>query len=132
MPNSRFFRYLIAGGTAYVVEMATLYSLRIGLELSPVRSVAVSFWAGFLVAFTLQKLITFRNYVRHARGLARQIIGYSLLVLWNYVFTLLMVRLWSGLASVFVIRTLVIIVIMSWNFAAYRILFKKPVGEDVN
>lgn len=124
MPDSTLQRYIIVGSTAYLFEMATLYGLRIGLGFSPLKSVAISFWVGFIVAFLLQKIVTFKNHEKHARAIAKQLAGYSLLVGWNYGFTLVSVRLLSGTLSVFVIRTLVIMIITSWNFVLYRILFK--------
>ena len=118
-------RYLIIGILAYLVEMASLFLLHKGAGLSPVSAVAISFWIGFVVAFIQQKLITFRNYDRRAHMLAKQLAGYSLLVAWNYGFTLLMVKFLSPRLSVFVIRTGVILVVTFWNFLTYQILFKQ-------
>lgn len=120
-------RYLLVGITAYLIEMGVLYFFRQVLHLGPLLSVAVSFWVGFAAAFVMQKLITFENYARSASTITKQLGGYGLLVLWNYGFTLLAVHAFSRLTSVFVIRTLAIAVITSWNFAIYKHLFGKSV-----
>lgn len=126
-----FKRYLLVGVTAYAVEMTALYALRHGLGYGPISSVAVSFWIGFVTAFVMQKLITFRNYEKTTRIIAKQLVGYSLLVAWNYGFTLLVVDMFSRHASVFALRTSVIVITTSWNFVAYKFLFASAGGSRV-
>jgi putative flippase GtrA len=123
MRQKLFIRYLAVGALAYLIEMGSLYGLNHVLGLSPVYSVAISFWVGFIAAFLLQKLVTFKNYEKRAHKVARQIVVYSLLTAWNYGFTLLAVKLLSGVTSVFIIRTGVILVVALWNFAIYKRLF---------
>ena len=94
------------------------------LGLSPVAAVAISFWVGFVAAFLLQKLITFRNYERAIHHLAKQLGSYGLLTLWNYAFTLVLARLFARTTSIFIIRTLTIAIITCWNFFIYQKMFK--------
>lgn len=117
-------RYLAVGSVAYLTEMAVLYVLLHNLKLSAVAAVAISFWIGFVVAFVLQKWVTFQNYDKTVRTIAGQLVGYSVLVVWNYLFTLGAVKLFAATTSVFIIRTVVIVIITSWNFVIYGILFK--------
>ena len=124
MAKAKLFRYLIVGGAAYLIEMAALYGLRHGLGLSPLRSVAISFWIGLVIAFLLQKLITFENYDRRAHVLAKQSVIYGVLVAWNYGFSLILVELLDESLSVFIIRTLAIAIVTSWNFFIYVKLFE--------
>jgi putative flippase GtrA/LmbE family N-acetylglucosaminyl deacetylase len=124
MPKRLLLRYVIVGATAYVIEIASLWVLRRVLELSDLRSVAISFWIGFVVAFGLQKLVTFRDYRATKNTVTKQIGAYSLLAAWNYGFTLLSVELLSGVLSVFVVRTLAVTMITSWNFIIYQWVFK--------
>ncbi len=114
------------GGLAYVLEMASLYYFVHIVRLGSLGAVAISFWVGFCVAFTLQKTLTFKNYDRRPGIVARQLGLYCLLVAFNYGFTLLAVRLLESKMSVFVIRTGVIGIITSWNFVIYRFIFKLP------
>lgn len=116
-------RYILVGGTSYGFEMAVLYSLRFGLRMSSFTAVAISFWAGFVCAFVLQKIVTFKNYENDVRTITHQVIKYGLLTAWNYAFTLGIVHLFDELASVFVLRTLSIVIITSWNFIIYQKLF---------
>lgn len=122
-----FFRYLTIGGVSYVVEMCALFALKQGLGWSNIHAVAVSFWVGFVVAFVLQKFITFKSHERHPRTVARQLFWYSALVAWNYVFTLAFVAMLQHVLSVFIIRTLSIAIITLWNYSAYKVMFRSRI-----
>ena len=119
-------RYVITGGSAYIIEMLVLLGLRDGLRLGSVASVAISFWVGFAVAFLLQKFIAFENHEKKTRVVAKQLGFYAILAGWNYIFTLIIVSLFASVASVFVLRTLAIIIITMWNFLVYKKLFSAP------
>jgi len=122
--KKRLVRYLVVGSIAYLVEMGTLYLLVHEVKISPVKSVAISFWVGLVVAFILQKWVAFENHIRQATALVNQLVIYGILVAWNYIFTLLAVKLFVHSASVYVIRTFAILVITSWNYVVYRALFR--------
>jgi len=124
MPKSRLPLYVIVGASAYTAEMGCIYALLNILNLKPVAAVALSFWVGFAVSFTLQKLITFKNYDRRPRVLAKQVVSYAALVAWNYGFTLMLVGLLSSYVSPFVIRTATILVIALGNYFIYHRIFK--------
>src|SRR5438105_15530666 len=113
--DHRLVRYIVIGLTAYSVEMTSLYICRHLFDLKPVVAVAISFWVGFVVAFVLQKLVTFKNHEKTPHILGGQLLRYSLLTLWNYGFTLIAVKLLQHNVSVFIIRTAVIGVITTWN-----------------
>ena len=130
MLSPRFIRYLIVGGSAYLIEMISLYLLHHGLGLSPIKSVAISFWIGFVTAFILQKLITFQNYEKRVHIVVSQVVVYSLLVAFNYVLTLLAVKIFAGSTSVFIIRTCVIIITVPINYIVYKLLFKESKLAD--
>lgn len=126
MINGHLKRYIVVGIVAYLSEMAVLFGLKDLVGLSSLKAVAISFWTGLVVAFILQKIITFQNHDRSLHMLSKQLVGYSVLVAFNYFFTLLMVGVFSDKASVFIIRTAVIILSTGWNFIIYKeFLFKK-------
>lgn len=129
MPKRLIIRYLIVGGSAYLIEMFSLYILKHVLNLSSLKAVAISFWIGLVAAFILQKYITFQNYDKKLHILGSQIVFYSMLVAFNYVLTLYAVKIFSGSFSVFVIRTAVIIFSTGINFLVYRIIFKNSLPE---
>lgn len=120
MLGAQIIRYLFVGGLAYVIEMSSLYVLHKFSNLSAIGAVAVSFWVGFLTAFLLQKILTFKNHDKRAKAIFTQIILYSLLVGFNYIFSLLMVAILANNINVFIVRTLTIIIVTCWNFYIYR------------
>jgi putative flippase GtrA len=128
----RIVRYILVGGSAYVIEMAALTYLRYILDWSPRMSIAVSFWIGFVVALVLQKLVTFQNYETHHKAILRQTLMYAGLVAWNYGFTLTVTSLLEDHTPVVIIRTTTIAVITLWNFAIYqRYIFKESDAKEV-
>lgn len=125
--SNQIARYIFVGGFSYLVEMGSLFELHNGLKLNATLSVAVSFWIGFIVAYLLQKFVAFKNNDRSRSTVTKQLFGYGLLVGWNYLFTLAVVNLLAQFVSVFILRTLVILLTTTWNYVAYKRLFK-PTG----
>lgn len=124
LAQHQIIRYLFIGGLSYVIEISILFTLNRTVHLQPTISVAISFWVGFIVAYILQKIVTFQNKEKSRPVIAKQLVGYSLLVLWNYGFTLLVVELFQNNLPVVALRTAVIIITTIWNYALYKILFK--------
>jgi putative flippase GtrA len=124
LAQHQIIRYLFIGGLSYVIEISVLFTLNQLLHIQPTISVAISFWVGFIVAYILQKIVTFQNKEKSRHAIAKQLVGYTLLVLWNYGFTLLVVELFQNDISVVVLRTIVIVITTIWNYALYKILFK--------
>lgn len=117
-------RYLLVGGIAYLTEMAVLVVARDGLKFGSLTAVAISFWVGFIISFVLQKIFAFKNHETGFTVLGRQLGLYALLVAFNFGFTLLLVRLFDNTFSVYLIRTIAIFIITSWNYLVYKRIFK--------
>lgn len=113
-------RYLLVGGISYLLEMGFLALFHKTLGLSALWSVALSFWLGFVISFSLQKIITFKNYDKQPKTLRKQLSSYMALLVWNYIFTLLLVQLLTPRLSVFIVRTLAIATITMWNYYLYK------------
>lgn len=116
-------RYLGVGGIAFLLELATLVFLK-STGLSDLFAVSISFWVGFLVAFFLQKTLTFQNKERGKRMLAKQLVAYSLLVAFNYIFTLSIVALFSSVVAIYILRALTVAITTIWNYFIYRLIFR--------
>jgi len=127
--DPKLIRYVIVGGTAYLIEMATLFGLKDGAKFSSIKSVAISYWVGLVVAFLLQKIVTFKNHDHRVHILAKQIVIYALLVVFNYLVTLIAVKLLTPRISVFVVRTLVIALGTIWNYFIYGLIFSHKTVE---
>lgn len=113
------YRYLVIGGSVYVLELIIIWvALRMGA--SSLWAVGISFWAGLGTSFLLQKLVTFRDRRMHHRVLIPQVAAFSLLVLFNFGFTLLIVKLLANVLPAAAARTLALAITTTWNFYLYK------------
>lgn len=114
-----FGRYLLIGGSVYLFELSVIFiALRAGT--SSLIAVGLSFWLGLIVSFILTKFVTFRDKRTQRRVVLSQIIAVSLLVLFNFGFTLLVTDVLSDTLPATVTRTLALGITTIWNFYLYR------------
>ena len=112
-------RYLTIGGSIYVLELVIIIIAQY-LGASAVLAVGLSFWIGLVVSFGLQKLVTFNDSRLHHRVLIPQLAAFSLLVLFNFGFTLAVTRLVGNHAPAVVSRTIALGLTTIWNFYLYK------------
>jgi putative flippase GtrA len=124
----RHHRYITIGVSIYLFELAVIVvGQRLGL--SAVGAVALSFWLGLLVSFGLQKTITFKDHRVHHKVLLPQIIAFSLLVLFNFGFTIVVTKLLSPGVPAVLSRTIALAITTLWNYYLYKthIFYKNEV-----
>ncbi len=112
-------RYLVIGGSVYLLELVIIVVAQ-QLGASAVLAVGLSFWIGLIVSFGLQKLVTFGDKRLHHKVLLPQIMAFSLLVLFNFGFTLLVTKLLAGTIPAVATRTLALAITTIWNFYLYK------------
>ncbi len=112
-------RYLIIGGSVFLLEIAIIIIAQ-SLGASPTLAVGISFWLGLIISFTLTKLVTFGDKRVHHRILLPQIIAFSLLVMFNFGFTILVTSWLQDVVPPVVTRTIALGVTTIWNFYLYR------------
>lgn len=111
-------RYLLVGGTVYLLELVIIViASRAGA--SSVVAVALSFWIGLIVSFVLQKVFTFGDRRTHRKILIPQIVAVTLLVLWNFGFTIVVAKLLTSLNPT-ITRTIALLITTIWNFYLYK------------
>lgn len=115
-----FGRYLLIGGSVYVFELVVIFVAQYAFKASALVAVALSFWLGLIVSFILQKFVTFGDKRTHHKVLIPQIVAVSLLVLFNFGFTLLVTDLLKSLLHPTITRTLALAATTIWNFYLYR------------
>ncbi len=129
--NTNLRRYIVVGGIAYLTEMAVILFFKKIIGLNNVESVAVSYWFGLVVAFLLQKIVTFGNLDKRLHIVGKQMVMYAVLVGFNYALNLLAVDIFAKNSNVYLVRTLVIIFCTLINFPAYKVIFRnKPRNQD--
>jgi putative flippase GtrA len=112
-------RYLIIGVSVYLIELLIIV-LAQQAGSTATAAVALSFWAGLAISFFLQKIITFDDKRLHHKILLPQLLAFSLLVLWNFGFTVLVTDLFSPPVPPTVTRTIALAITTLWNFYLYK------------
>lgn len=116
-------RYVIAGGLAYLAEVIGILTLH-QLGLSTGLSTALGYWLGLPTAFILQKVLTFKDYERTLKTVSKQAVSYAALVIFNYLFTLVVVAILPEKWLLFSL-TLALIITTVWNYVFYHYIFNK-------
>jgi putative flippase GtrA len=122
-------RYLIIGGSIYVFELIVI-AVAQKMGASAVVAVGLSFWLGLIISFILQKAVTFGDKRMHQRILIPQLLAFSLLVLWNFGFTLAVTKLLTVFPPT-VTRTLSLGITTIWNFYLYKTRIFKTNNQTI-
>ena len=129
--NKTIYRYILVGGTSYVIELSSLLMIYHVGHTSREVATAIAYWIGLLMAFVLQKLVAFQDYRKEIKDLTKQGFIYGLLTLWNYIFTIVVVGLFSS-KYIILSRTLAQAIFSCWNYIIYKkIIFKDDVKIPV-
>lgn len=124
--SSSIIRYLFIGGVSFLVEIIIIFIGHHLLNMSSVLVVSISFWTGLITSFILQKIITFKNTSRSPKKLAWQAATYALLVIVNYLFTIWFVSALESQISIYIARTIALVITTIWNYFIYsKVIFKK-------
>jgi len=113
------YRYLLIGGSVYLLELTVIFVAQ-QLGASAVVAVSLSFWIGLCVSFLLQKLVTFGDKRTHRKLLIPQLAAFSLLVLFNFFFTISVAKVLSDTLPATVTRTIALAMTTTWNFYLYK------------
>lgn len=124
--KGQFGRYLVVGGSVYILELLVIVvGQRAGLSAVP--AVALAFWIGLVISFILQKFVTFGDHRTHHKVVLKQVLAVSLLVSWNFLFTIGVTKLLVHHAPPTVTRTIALLITTLWNFYLYRTsIFREP------
>jgi putative flippase GtrA len=117
--SSLIIRYLVVGGTSYIIELSSLLAIYHFGHTSRELATAISYWIGLIIAFSFQKLVAFQDYRREIKAISKQGLFFAILTLWNYIFTILVVGHINSKYIVFS-RTLAQIVFSCWNYFIYK------------
>lgn len=127
--NRPFGRYLIVGGSVYVLELAVILIAQ-ALGASPVTAVAIGYITGTIVSFGLQKLFTFGDKRMRHKIVLSQAAAVACLVAFNFGFTLLMTKVLQDVMPAIVVRTIALLITTLWNFFLYKTRIFKQGATD--
>jgi putative flippase GtrA len=119
-------KYLITGVSAFAVDYVTLtvfyYFVSVNLSLAT----TLGFVAGFIVSF-----ISNRNWVFGANGSERkaskQLVKYSILIVFNYLFTVVSLNMLKGIGvEPFIGKIMIMGLITIWNYLLFKCVIFAP------
>lgn len=119
MISNELKKYLVVGILVYLFELLVIF-IALQMGSNSVFAVGLSFWLGLIVSFGLQKVITFGDKRTHHKILVPQIVAYSILVLFNFGFTLAFTAVLDSYLPAAVLRTLALAITTIWNFYLYK------------
>ena len=123
--NKTLARYLFVGGTGVLFELVVIFVMVRVFSSSDSLAVTMSYWLGVLVSFLLQKFFAFKSRDVRAKTVTRQIIFFGLLLVFNYIFTLVFVQLTGEIINIYLARIIALVITTMWNFYVYKkIIFK--------
>jgi len=129
LSGSPLVRYVLVGGSAYVIELIIIVVAQ-KQGANSIFAVALSFWVGLIYTFVLQKFFSFRDKRTHHKVLLPQILTVVALVAFNFSFTIFLTALLQHVLPVVVTRTIAVGITTMWNFYLYRTrVFNTPVVD---
>jgi putative flippase GtrA len=122
-------RYILVGGSAYLIEITVILGAQ-RLGLNSILAVGISFWIGLLYTFVLQKFFSFKDRRSQSKVLLTQVALVTVLVLFNFVFTICLTATLQHKVQPIVSRTIAIAITTLWNFYLYKNHIFKEVVLD--
>ena len=126
--NHHFIRYLLVGGTTFVLSFGLLKVLHGNLGLSVATSTFTAYIISFIYNFTLNRWWTFS--AADTKNLHKHIIPYSLLFIFNLTYSVLMEHYLSQHVNYLIAYPFVIVTQTIWTYYIYKnVIFTKSKGE---
>ena len=118
----QLFRYLVAGGTAFVIDFALLWFCTEKAGLNYLVSTLIGYTIGLLVSYLMSILWVFDQ--RRTRNLFYELGGFTLIGLIGIGLTSLLMWLLTDQWGLYYLlsKILTTIIVFFWNFAAKKIL----------
>lgn len=113
-----FVRYLIIGGTTFIIDFGLLYVLHTNFSVKIAAATSVAYWVSITYNFLLNRYWTFD--IHEKRSLQKNITTYFCLLIFNYFFALLFVSIFSHLINFMLAKAISVLVQMTWTFYLYK------------
>lgn len=113
-----FVRYLLVGGTTFILDFAILITLHGVMKFGIAGSTSVAYWLSIIYNFVLNRYWTFD--AREKESLQRHITTYFLLLIVNYLFVVTFVSFASDHISYIIAKAIAVIIQMIWTYPVYK------------
>jgi len=111
-------RYLAVGGSTFLLDFGILFFLHGALDLNLAASTSVAYWASITYNFVLNRYWTFD--AREKESLKRHITTYLMLLVANYLFTVVLVSVAGTYINYIYAKSIAVMVQMTWTYPIYK------------
>ena len=123
-----YVRYLTVGGTAFFLDYSVLLVLKEVVGVNTAVAAAAGFLTGFVASFVLNRAWAFVG--GKDRRSHIQLIEYTALVVFNLLFTVVVLELLDETFAVALLKPAVTAVITLWNYFIYKLVIFREVDEE--
>lgn len=116
--NHHFVRYLLVGGSTFVIDFGILFTLHGKLGFGIAVSTSVSYWVSIIYNFILNRYWTFD--AREKESLQRHITTYLVLLIINYIFAVTFVSFASTHINYIIAKAIAVLFQMIWTYPVYK------------
>jgi putative flippase GtrA len=116
--NHHFVRYLLVGGTTFVLDFGILVLLHGAMNIGIAAATSVAYWVSIIYNFTLNRYWTFDS--REKDSLQRHITTYFFLLVINYFFVVIFVSYASDHINYIEAKAIAVIIQMIWTYPVYK------------
>lgn len=123
-----FVRYLIVGGSTFVLDFGILYILHGKAGFGIAGATSVAYWVSIIYNFILNRYWTFD--IKEKENLQKHITTYFILLVINYLFAVTFVSLASDHINYIYAKAIAVLVQMIWTYPVYKyLIFTKPIDK---
>lgn len=116
--HHHFIRYLLVGGTTFVIDFGLLVLLHGKLKINIAVATSVAYWISIIYNFILNRYWTFD--AREKESLKRHITTYTLLLVVNYFFVVAFMALASNHINYIIAKAIAVLIQMVWTYPVYK------------
>jgi putative flippase GtrA len=116
--NHPFFRYLVVGGSTFLLDFGILYLLHGVCNLNLGASTSVAYWLSISYNFFLNRYWTFSH--KEKESLKKHVSGYFILLIANYLFTVAFVSIVGEHINYIAAKALAVAIQMTWTYYIYK------------
>lgn len=120
-----FVRYLLVGGTTFVIDFALLFMLHSKASVGIAVATTISYWVSITYNFVLNRYWTFD--AREKESLKRHVATYFLLLVLNYIFAVAFVSIMSHHINYIFAKAIAVLIQMIWTYPVYKKVIFVPV-----
>lgn len=116
--NHQFLRYLFVGGTTFILDEGGLITLHGVLKLWLPAAIFLSYLVAFMYNFSLNRWWAFKSH--ESSSLNKHIRPYTLLFLFNLIFSIIFISIMSHFINYAVAKALSVAIQVTWTYFIFK------------